>query len=109
MRWDIDGGSVVIETQDDEIGGWAPASPFGLGVVHDAKVRFQDALVHVRDAASVALQTFRDIPAGPDEVEIEFGVKLGTEAGAVIAKTALEGHLTVKLKWSGQSPGDSPR
>ena len=34
------------------------------------------------------------------EREIEFGVKLNAAAGAVIAKTSAEGHLTVKLTWS---------
>jgi hypothetical protein len=39
-------------------------------------------------------------------VEIEFGVKLTAEAGALIAKSAVEGHLVVKLSWSpGQSDG----
>ncbi|MBF8191252.1 hypothetical protein ITP53_37240 [Nonomuraea sp. K274] len=102
VRWEVDGASVLVETSDEEIGGWAPATPFGKGVVREATMRFEDALVHVRDAAAVALRTFRDIPVGPDEVEIEFGVKLGSEAGAVIAKAALEGHLTVRLKWSGK-------
>ncbi|MBP2704536.1 hypothetical protein JOL79_11995 [Microbispora sp. RL4-1S] len=110
MRWDIDGGSVFVETPDDEIGGWAPATPFRGGVIREATVRFEDALVSVRDAAISALRTFREAPAepdsagliGPDSVEIEFGVKLGTAAGAVIARAALEGHLTVKLKWSGK-------
>ena len=37
-------------------------------------------------------------------MEIEFGVKLTAEAGALIAKSAVEGHLVVKLSWS---PGGS--
>jgi hypothetical protein len=35
----------------------------------------------------------------PDGIEVEFGVKLNAEAGAVIAKSAVEGHFTVKLSW----------
>jgi len=30
----------------------------------------------------------------------EFGVKFNATAGAVIAKTSAEGHLTVTLTWS---------
>jgi hypothetical protein len=30
---------------------------------------------------------------------LEFGVKLAGEAGAIIAKTAAEGHFIVKLTW----------
>jgi Trypsin-co-occurring domain 1 len=102
LRWEIDGEPVIMET-DEPIGDWAPATALGGRVVHDVKIRFEDSLVHVRAAALRALDTFRDgMDAGrrPDSVEIEFGVKFGAEAGAVIAKTALEGQLTVKLGWA---------
>jgi Trypsin-co-occurring domain 1 len=101
VRWDVDGASVIVET-DETVGEWAPASSLGNRVVHDAKERFEDALIHVRDAAQVALRTFRecsDEARKPDEVEVEFGVKLGAEAAAIIAKTSLEGQFTVRLKW----------
>jgi hypothetical protein len=35
----------------------------------------------------------------PDEVEIKFGVKVDAQAGAVIAKTGLQGQFEIKLKW----------
>jgi hypothetical protein len=93
---------------DEDVGSWAPASPFGERTIHDARVRFEDALAHVRKAAQVALRTFRENSndsAKPDEVEIEFGVKFGTEAGAIIAKTSLEGQFTVRLKWLAKDSG----
>ncbi|MBV9162665.1 MAG: hypothetical protein JO281_14200 [Pseudonocardiales bacterium] len=34
----------------------------------------------------------------PGRIELEFGVKLAGAAGAIIAKTAAEGHFTVKLE-----------
>ncbi|OIK02695.1 hypothetical protein BIV25_02570 [Streptomyces sp. MUSC 14] len=61
---------------------------------------FEGALEGVRAAAASALRVFRDGSLRPDEVEIEFGVKLSAEAGAVIAKGSTEGHLVVKLSWS---------
>lgn len=106
LRWEIDGEPVIMET-DEPIGDWAPATALGGRVVHDVKIRFEDSLVHVRAAAVRALDTFRegvDASRRPDSVEIEFGVKFGAEAGAVFAKTALEGQLKVKLGWtSGRS------
>jgi len=106
LRWEINGQSVIIET-DESIGGWTSASSMGERVVHDVRVRFEDALSSVRQAAQIALRTFRETSVDierPDEIELEFGVKFGTEAGAVIAKTALEGQFTVKLKWAADSP-----
>jgi hypothetical protein len=101
LRWNIEGTSVIMET-DEDVSGWAPASRVGERIIHDATIRFEDALVHVRKAAQTALRIFHEGPEDsvePDEVEIEFGVKFGTEAGAMIAKTSLEGQFTVRLKW----------
>ncbi|GAB2998035.1 hypothetical protein GCM10023080_075000 [Streptomyces pseudoechinosporeus] len=69
---------------------------------------FEGALDGVRAAAESALQVFRDGSLRPDSVEIEFGVKLTAEAGALIAKSGAEGHLLLRLSWSpGQSDGSS--
>jgi len=43
-----------------------------------------------------------------DEAEVEFGIVLGAEIGAVIAKGTAEVHFTVTLSWK-QEPGGMPR
>ncbi|MDH6126779.1 CU044_2847 family protein [Kitasatospora sp. GP82] len=68
--------------------------------VERAAATFEQALAGVRIAAESALAAFRDGSLKPDAVEIAFGVKLSAEAGALIAKTATDAHLTVKLVWS---------
>jgi Trypsin-co-occurring domain 1 len=103
LRWQTDQGPVVVEV-DDEDAGYQSIRRSPDQVVHDTAGKFEDALAGVRAAAVTALQTFRDDTLKPDEVDIEFGVKLNAEAGAVIAKTALEGHLVVKLRWA-REPG----
>ncbi len=78
------------------------------GTVQAART-FEDALEGVRAAASSALRVFRDGSLRPDGVEIEFGVKLSAETGAIIAKGTAEGHLVVKLTWSpGAAPAEAP-
>lgn len=107
MRWELEGGgSVLVETAREDVarGGWAPAG-VGAGAIHEAKLRMDEALSHVRDVATTALKTFRELPVMPDEVEVEFGVKLASEAGAVIAKAKAEGQLVVRLRW--QAPDRS--
>ncbi|MDH6574925.1 CU044_2847 family protein [Kitasatospora sp. MAP5-34] len=74
----------------------------GIGRAVDT---FEEALSGVRAAAESALAVFRGGSLEPDEVEIEFGVKLSAEAGALIARTAADAHLTVRLSWSsGRDP-----
>ena len=64
---------------------------------------FEQSLGAVRSAAESALRVLRDGALKPDGVEIEFGVKMSAEVGAVITKGAAEGHLVVKLSWSSAS------
>ncbi|MEU1194975.1 CU044_2847 family protein [Streptomyces sp. NPDC005813] len=97
-----EGALVVVEGVDDERGSRLVARDDGT--VQAART-FEGSLEGVRAAARSALRVFRD-GLNPDAVEIEFGVKLTAEAGALIAKSAVEGHLVVKLSWSpGQSGG----
>lgn len=69
-------------------------------------VTFETAIGRVRDAAVAALGQFQQMARQPDQVEISFGVKLNTEAGAVLAKAGVEGQLAVKLTW--RAPGHQP-
>ncbi|MER6343937.1 CU044_2847 family protein [Streptomyces sp. NPDC001595] len=92
-----DGALIVVEAADDESG--ARLVSRGDGPAQAART-FEGALGGVRAAAESALRVFRDGTLQPDSVELEFGVKLTAEAGAVIAKGAAEGHLIVKLSWS---------
>ncbi|XVV07363.1 CU044_2847 family protein [Actinosynnema sp. CA-248983] len=71
----------------------------GGNVIRSATASLEEAMRQVRTAASTALASFREMETRPDEVQVEFGVKLNAEAGAVIARTGVEGHLKVKLTW----------
>ncbi|MFG3110864.1 CU044_2847 family protein [Streptomyces tendae] len=97
-----DGVRVVVEGVEDEDG--ARLVSRGDGPARAART-FEDSLDGVRAAAASALRVFRDGSLRPDAVELEFGVKLSAEAGAVIAKGSAEGHLVVRLSWS---PEQSP-
>ncbi|MEU0003468.1 CU044_2847 family protein [Streptomyces sp. NPDC006314] len=97
-----DGALVVVEDVATRSG--ARLVSRGDGPAQAART-FEGALEGVRAAASAALRVFRDGTLRPDAVEIEFGVRLSAEAGAVIAKGSTEGHLVVKLSWS---PGQPP-
>ena len=96
-----DGASVLVET-DDASSGLERVSRTNDGVV-EAGRRLTEALASVREAARESIAVLRAL--SPDECELEFGVKLAGEAGAVIARTSAEGHFTVKLSWArGHSP-----
>lgn len=90
------GGEVVVDADDLGVG--------RAGRLDDAVTRasttFEDALDSVTSAAEVALARFRRMAGPPSEIEVQFGVRLTGELGAVIAKAGGETHLTVRVMWS---------
>jgi Trypsin-co-occurring domain 1 len=95
-----DGRSLVVEASEepgDEVvrAGYAHESAAGVAE------SFEAALDRVRNAAAVVFDRMRSFEHRPDEVTVEFAIKLGAEAGVVIAKSAVEANLTVQVRWSG--------
>lgn len=102
MEFGTADGTVLVEADGDQPGA-RPVSRGGNSLVRAGQT-LDEALMGIRAAAESALAVFRGGALRPDAVELEFGVKLTAEAGAVIAKTAVEGHLTVKLSWTPDAP-----
>ncbi|MFE7193944.1 CU044_2847 family protein [Kitasatospora sp. NPDC057541] len=89
------GGSILVEAED------SAAGPVKAGRVGDAVRELPEslgsALEPVTGLARTVLHRLRE--AGPDEVQVEFGVDLSAAAGVVITRTAAKCHLTVKVVW----------
>jgi NTP-dependent ternary system trypsin peptidase co-occuring protein len=102
LRWATEQGPIVVEIDSHEAGFNSVGRPGE--VIRDVSGRFEDSLSNVRHAAVSALEAFQDKTLNPDNIEIELGVKINAEAGAVIAKTAFEGHMIVKLSWIRAEP-----
>ena len=95
-----DGSSFTAEVELEEDaqgtmrGGSAPAE-----VIAKSGESFQSALRNVNLAAQAVIDGLRSLPKPPDELTVEFGVKLSAEAGAVIAKASTEANFSISLKW----------
>ncbi|MYW65515.1 hypothetical protein GTY65_15815 [Streptomyces sp. SID8379] len=99
-----DGTPVLFErAMEDDAASGARLISRETGAVR-ATNSFESSLASVRSAAESALRVLRDGALRPDGVELEFGVKMSAEAGAVIAKGTAEGHLVVRLSWTPQGP-----
>ncbi|WP_371665918.1 hypothetical protein OG508_08660 [Streptomyces sp. NBC_01108] len=105
MEFTTDSGATVTVEVDRHTPGAQLVALGDDNTLARAGRTFDSALTGIRSAAESALAVFRDGALKPDGVELEFGVKITAEAGAVIAKSAVEGHLVVKLSWS---PGATP-
>ena len=97
VRFELANGGSVVAELDDSPGASRVARQ---NVLETAKGTLESALADVRDAAAAALAQFQGMARKPDEVEIKFGVKLDAQAGAIIARTGMQGHFEVKVRWT---------
>lgn len=76
-------------------------------IIKGARDAFEDGLNLIQTTAKAVVAKIAAISdaSRPDEVEVEFAVKLDAETGAFIAKTSAEAQLTVKLKWARANAG----
>ncbi|MEV5904699.1 hypothetical protein OG613_03900 [Streptomyces sp. NBC_00015] len=97
VRVPLEGGGVVQFEAAAEHDGPVKVGRFG-DAVRELPQTLQQSLTPVGDAARAVLDQLRR--AGPDEIEVEFGVTLSAEAGAVITKGTGAVHMKVRAAWS---------
>jgi Trypsin-co-occurring domain 1 len=97
VRFEISAGHDVLVEVDSADEGLVPVGRGRDGIVHAAGC-FSDRLDSIRDAVSQAL-TRLEGPLNPDKITVSFGIRFTAEAGAVIAKTSVEGNLGVEMVW----------
>jgi Trypsin-co-occurring domain 1 len=59
------------------------------------------AMASIRQMAERVASATEGLAQRPDEVEVEFGLKLDAAGGSLIARAGVEAHLTVTLTWKG--------
>jgi len=96
-----DGSNIVVEVDEPETSGTVRA---GRGdTIAKARETLEEALDKVLPAAKSVVEKLRTMGNAPDEIEVAFGVKLTTTAGAVIASATAEANFDVTLRWTGKA------
>ena len=101
------GGSVLVEVEAPPQAGIKPAGRAGKAI-ENATLTFEEALGKIQPAAECMVERFRALATKPDQVAVEFGLKLSAEAGALIASTGIETNLKVTLTWKRQESERGP-
>ena len=101
------GGSVIFEVADEGRPprieeGMMPATGI-LDVTEKARQSFEAAIDRVKPAAEVIVQKLRSLAKEPDELELEFGLKMDAEAGAIFASVGVEANFKVTMTWKKES------
>jgi hypothetical protein len=91
--------TLLVETQEN---GTSGPQPLGVEAetIEKATMSLDTAIAKIRPMANILLAELKGLEQRPEEVAIEFGVKLSASAGILIANTAVEGNCKITLKWS---------
>ena len=92
-----DGTSVLVEVDEPE-GRIREAARDGEDAA-PTKIPFT-ALNAIRPFAEYARGLFRQLPDAPNEVSVQFGVKISAKFGVLIASGNAETNFAVTLKWA---------
>lgn len=68
-------------------------------VITKAHKKFEEVMEKVKPAASVIIAKLRSLHDSPDEIEVQFGLKLSADAGAFVASAGIEANYAVTLRW----------
>lgn len=93
------GESVIVEVDEPAIYDTEAASLDDK--IKDAKESLEHALDHVLPGIKSVIKKLRNIDGKPDEIEVNFGIKCTTIAGAIIASASAEANIAVTLRWKG--------
>lgn len=106
------GGAILLEDAGTDTGTGVPGTegagqsgPVKAGrvgeTVRELPRTVRESLAPVRETARAVLDELRD--AGPQTVEVEFGVNLSAKAGVVITSGEAAVHRKVRLVWGGEA------
>jgi hypothetical protein len=105
IRYNLEDGSVfLVETdlplQQQQIQPVARGLPANVAIV-DAGTSFEESLKGVVPIATAVVEKFNKMGPkfGPDRLDVEFGLKMGGEAGVIIASASVEANFRVTLHW----------
>jgi len=95
-----DGCTVLVEVEEAQSrGGLVPAGRRPAEVAAEVKQSFEDALDGVKKLGASIITRLRAMEDSPDEIEVEFGLKMTAEAGVVVAAAGVEANYKVTLTW----------
>lgn len=107
VEFEVEGGPPVYveveaaRVEDDEaLAGFEPVGrSLARGADRDRGGRWRGAIEQVRPAVEDVIEVFREV-ATPDEIGVEFSLKLNTKVNAFVFSSDGEATFKVSLKWS---------
>jgi hypothetical protein len=93
-----EGGSVLVEV-DEVIDGAVVRGRDAAAALPPLTQSLEQALAGLGPATHALVSQLRALTDFPDEIEVEFAVKLSADARVVIARVGSEANFRIVLKW----------
>jgi len=90
---------MYVETAEDTASGQRVSK--SREGIEEAEKSFTDAVAHIKPAAEKVLQAFREMNS-PNEIKLEFGIKLSGKVGAIFVSADSEATFKISLTWRNQ-------
>ncbi len=100
-----DGGAILIEVDEPDTEGVTRAGRFG-DVAEKAQQTFETAIERIRPAAATIITKLSDLAEAPEQIQVEFGLKLSAKAGAFIASADSEANFKITMTWKRKANPD---
>lgn len=102
------GRTDVVQVQIEEVpDGLVQVARPGQVVARAAR-SLNEMLAGIRPVVEDFIAAFRDMPDGPDEIGVEFGLTFTADADLVICRTSGQAGFTVTLTWRRPSDRVAP-
>lgn len=95
----IDENATVIVEFSSRTGGFGEVSSSPEDLARRSAEALDKAMDTIHHMARRVNATIKQLADPPAEVEVDFGIKFTSEAGAVIAKAGVDCSINVKLTW----------
>lgn len=94
--------------------GWPPSPAAAIANVTEQSAKaINSAMNTIRGMAQRVSETVKSLPVAerPTQIEVEFGLTLSAEAGAMVAQAGAEASFNVRLTWerSAEAEADDRR
>ena len=103
-----DGTTVLVESDEPESKGPVVRGVGAREIAEKAEQTFETALSKIKPAAAAVIGELRALRDAPEQVAIEFGIKLGAKAGAFITSADAEATFKITLTWKSEAKEERP-
>ncbi|HEY3135426.1 MAG TPA: CU044_2847 family protein [Blastocatellia bacterium] len=94
-----DGTAIIVEVDSAEPATARVRGASPIEVAEKAKQTFESSLERIKPVAAAIIAKLRELGDQPQEIGVEFGIKLSAAAGVVLASTGMEANFKVSLTW----------